>query len=358
MSLRIRRFLPVLAGSLILPLAAISMSLGDIVTLTADATTKGGANGLIRGTVVSESPTKVEVKLGNTTTPIPTNEIVSISYDGVPASFDQAKKAEGENAFMVAADFYKKAATEAANKPFIAEDASFGQARVMTDLALSDPSKLGDAIPLLETFTRTYKNGRHVGPALEALARLQIARENFSGVEQTIKDLAKLPGGEDRASLLRIKILTRKGSLDQAVGELDKAIAASSEGSAKKRDAQLAKAECLVGLKKYAEAETLLQTVMKASAPEDAATQATANNALGDCLKAAGRPKEAIFAYLRTDLLFNKEKDEHARALAALSQLWRDPQLNRPDRAEEMIERLKAEYPRSPYLANLQSGPK
>jgi tetratricopeptide (TPR) repeat protein len=354
----IRRFLPVLAGSLILPLVAITASLGDIVTLTADATTKGAAGGLVRGIVVSESPTKVEVKLGEKITVIPTNEIVSISYDGLPSSYDQAKKAEGENSLIVAADLYKKAATEAASKPFIAEEAAFGQVRVMTELALTDPSKVTDAIPILETFTRTYKSGRHVTHALEALAKLQIAKENFNGVEQTIKELAKLPGGEDRASLLRIKILTRKGSLEQAVKELDKVIAASSEGSAKKRDAQLAKAESLVSLKKYDDAESLLQTVIKSSAAEDSATQAAANNALGDCLRAAGRPKEAIFAYLRTDLLFNKEKDEDARALAALARLWRDPQLNRPDRAEEMIERLKAEYPRSPYLAALQSGQK
>ena len=358
MSPVIRRTLPVLAGSLILPLAAISASLADIVTLTADATTKGGATGLIRGTVISESPTKVEVKLGNTVTPIPTNEIVSISYDGVPPSFDQAKKAEGENSLAVAADLYKKAATDAAGKAFIAEDASYGQARAMAELALTDPSKVGDALPLLETFTRTYKNGRHIAQALESLAKIQIAKENFNGVEQTIKELAKLPGGEDRASLLRTKILTRKGNLDQAVGELDKVIAAASEGSGRKRDAQLAKAECLVGLKKYAEAETLLNTVIAASSPEDAAVQAVAHNALGDCRKAAGRPKEALYAYLHTDGLYSKEKDEHARALAALVLLWRDPQLNRPDRAEDTLERLKAEYPRSPYLSALQSAPK
>jgi tetratricopeptide (TPR) repeat protein len=113
-----------------------------------------------------------------------------------------------------------------------------------------------------------------------------------------------------------------------------------------------------VSLKKYADAEKLLQTVINGAPAEDAATQASAYNALGDCRKAAGRPKEAIQSYLHTDTLFFKEKDEHARALAALSQLWRDPQLNRPDRAEETLERLKSEYPRSPYLAALQGGSK
>ncbi len=76
--------------------------------------------------------------------------------------------------------------------------------------------------------------------------------------------------------------------------------------------------------------------MIKAAPAEDAATQAAAHNTLGDCLRAAGRPKEALYAYLHTDILFSKEKDEHAKALAQIAQLWRDPQLNRPDRAEEV----------------------
>ena len=351
MTSRRLRLLPIMASSLILPLASLAISRGDVVTLTPDATVKGAAGGLIRGTVISESPAKVEVKLGNTVTTIPTNEVVSVTYDNDPASLEQAKVKEAANALAEAADLYKKAAAEASAKPFIAEDAAFGQVRVTTEMALTDPSRAAEAIALLESFSRGYKNGRHIGPALESLARLQLARENYAGVDQTLAQLAKLPGGDERASTFRIKVLTRKGSLDQALAELDKVIATAADGSARKRDAQLARAETLVALKKYPEAEALLKGLIQAAGAEDAATQATAHNALGDCLRAAGRPKEALYAYLHTDLLFGKEKEEHARALAQIAQLWRDPQLNRPDRAEEVLERLKQEYPRSPHLA-------
>ena len=113
MSHRRSRLLTILASSLVLPLAALSASLADVVTLTPDATTKGAAGGLVRGTVTSESPTKVEVKLGNTVTSIPTNEVVSITYDGHPASLEQAQAKEAANALAEAADLYKKAAAEA-----------------------------------------------------------------------------------------------------------------------------------------------------------------------------------------------------------------------------------------------------
>ena len=345
-----RKCLAIVATSLALPVASISVSLADIVTLTPDATTKGSAGGLVRGTVISESPAKVEVKLGSTVTSIPTNEVASITYDNDPASLESAKAKEATNNLAEAAELYKKAVSDASTRPFIAEDAAFGQVHVMTELALGDPARLAEATSLLEAFSRNYKTGRHIGPALEALAKLQIAKENYSGVEQTLSQLVKLPGGEDRASLYRIKILTRKGSLDQAISELDKVIASSPDGSSKKRDAQLGKADSLVKLKKYAEAETLLKGVIKGSAVEDAATQAAAHNTLGECLRAAGRPKEALYAFLHTDMLFSKEKEEHAKALAQIAQLWRDPQLNRPDRADEVMERLKQDYPRSPYL--------
>ena len=350
MSHRRTRLLTILVSSLTLPLASLTVGLADVVTLTADATTKGAAGGLVRGTVTSESPTKVEVKLGSTVTAIPTSEVVSITYDGHPASLDQALTKESANALGDAAELYKKAAAEASGKPFIAEDATFGQARMLAELAANDAGKVAEATSVLEAFARTYKNGRHIGPALESLARLQIARENYAGVEQTIAQLSQLPKWDDRSAILRIKILTRKGQLDQAISELDKVIAASPDGSVKKRDAQLGKAETLVTQKKFTEAEATVRAVIKESAPEDAATQSAAHNTLGDCLHAAGRNREALYAFLHTDLLFSKEKDEHARALAQISKIWRE--LNRPDRADETLERLKQEYPRSPYTSS------
>ncbi len=349
MSHRRSRFLTVLGSTLVLPLVSITASLGDTVTLTSDATTKGAAGGLIRGTVTSESPARIEVKLGNTTTPIPTNEIVSISYDAHPASLDQAQAKEAANALAEAADLYKKAATEAATKPFIAEDATFGQARILSEMAMNDASKAAEATSILEGFVRTYKAGRHIGPALETLADLQIARENYPAVDQTLAQLAQLPQFNDRAALIRIKVLTKKGQLDQAVAELDRAIAAAPEGSAKRRDAQLSKAENLLIQKKFPDAEAIVRSVIKDAAPEDAATQAAAHNTLGDCLRAAGKQRDALFAYYHTDLLFSRQKDEHARALARIAQLWRE--LSRPDRADETMERLRQEYPRSPFAS-------
>lgn len=348
MSPRRSRILLVPVASSAFVLASLSATLGDVVTLTPDATTKG-VGGTVRGQVQAESPTVVEVKLGNTVTKVPTNEVASITYDGHPASLDQANDKLAANDLAAAADLFKKAAGEAASRPFIAEDALFNQARAIAELALTDSAKTEEAISLLDAFTRAHKTGRHVASALESLARLQIAQGDFAGVEKTLGQFGQFPKGEDRAAIYKVKVYAKKGQLDQAVAELDKIIAAAPDKSEKKRDALLTRAETLAAQKKFAEAESAVRAVIKDAPAEDAATQAAAYNTLGDCLRAAGKPKEALYAYLHTDVLFGKAKNEHARALSEISQLWRV--LKREDRAEEAKERLRQEYPRSTYAA-------
>ena len=123
----------------------------------------------------------------------------------------------------------------------------------------------------------------------------------------------------------------------------------------KAREARLAKAESLAGLKKFPEAEADVRAVIQASPPEDFAAQSAAYNTLGDCLRAAGKPKDALLAYLHTDVLYAKDKEQHPRALAQIAQLWRE--LKREDRANEIDGAPQAGVPRSPWLSASRTSP-
>src|SRR4051812_28062083 len=102
----IRRSLTIL----ILPLAlASATAYADDVTLVPNSTVKGAIGGKVKGTIQSETPSEVVVKLGNTTTTVPIADIVSIHYDGQPASMALAETREGANQLAEAADLYKKA---------------------------------------------------------------------------------------------------------------------------------------------------------------------------------------------------------------------------------------------------------
>jgi len=344
-----RRTIPVGPLGLTLALALAGSVAADEVVLIPNSTVKQAAGGRVRGSVQSESTAEVVVKLGTTTINVPTDQIVSIRYDGQPASMALAETNESGGQVAKAVELYKKAADEASGKPFVEQTARFKVAELTADAALSDPAKTAEAVGLLEKFATSNPNSRHTGPALETLARLQLQKGDFAQVEKTVAALAKLPTGADRAAVLRAKVLGRKGDYAAAVEELDRLIKSSPAGSARQREARLAKAEALAGLKKYAEAEAEARAVTKAVPAEDVAAQSAAYNTLGDCLRAAGKPKDALIAYLHTDVLYSKDKGQHPRALAAISQLWRE--LKNEGRADEVLQRLRQEYPQSPWLS-------
>lgn len=331
----------------LLPALALAQTADQVVLIPGSALKAPG--GRFRGQVTTESPTEVKLTLGANVQTVPVDQIVTIIYAGMPAKMTQAESRENAGALGEAAELYKQSAVEAAAKPLIVQFAQFSQARLIADLALADPARVNDAITLLETFTKANGTSRHIIPSLELLARLQLVKGSTDATGKTIDALAKYPIAADRAAVLRARVLAKKGDHAAAITEFEKLIASASDGSAKKREGQLARAESLAALKKYDEARQALEKVIEATPAEDYVAQSAAYNTLGDCLRSAGMPKEALFAYLHTDVLYSKDKEQHPRALAQIAQLWKI--LKREDRAEETLDRLKQEYPQSPYLS-------
>jgi tetratricopeptide (TPR) repeat protein len=327
---------------------------GDEVSLIRGTTVKQAIGGRVLGQVQSESPTEVVVQLGASNISVPTDQIVSIRYDGQTATFQLAESRETAGQLAEAADLFKKAAAETASRPYPHQAALFREARALTDLALVEPERTKEARDKLSQFLRSYPGSRHLMGVRESLARLQINSRDFAGAEATIAEMAKFPRAADRAAVLRTKVLAREGKHGEAIAELDRLIASSPKGSERQRSAMLAKAESLAGMKKFQEAETLLREVIQANPPEDAQAQAPAYNTLGDCFRAANRHKDALLAYLHTDVLYSKDKEEHPRALFYISAMFRA--LKQDARADEFAQRLKLEYPRSAWNRNRPEG--
>jgi tetratricopeptide (TPR) repeat protein len=328
----------------------------DDVSLVPGNTVKGAIGGRVRGAIQSESPSEVVVTLGANSMTVPTDQIASIRYDGQSANYQLGETRESAGQLAEAAELFKKAATETGGKPFPHQAALFREAEVLSNLASVEPDRQAEAREKLNAFIRSYPGGRHIAAAREALARLQINTGDFPGAEANISALARLPKAGDRAAVLRTKVLARQGKHEQAIAELDRLITSSSKGSERQRSAMLAKAESLAAVRKYKQAEALVRQVIQANAPEDAASLAPAYNTLGDCLRAANRPKDALIAYLHTDMLYSKDKEEHPRALHGIASAFR--QLKQDARADEFAQRLKQEYPRSSWtrMPTTESG--
>jgi tetratricopeptide (TPR) repeat protein len=329
----------------------------DEITLVPDATVKGVTGKSITGTIDAESPTAVRITPKSAAAvDVPVEQIESITYTGQPASMGLAQISEKNNDSPTALAQYKKAVAEAGNaSPLVAEAAQYGQVAMLADLARNDPARLDEALAQLDAFTRTHPRGRHLGPALESIARLALLKGDAARADQAATALQAIPWAAGRAQLLKAKVLAKKGQNDDAMKLLDKTIADAPEGSSRRLEARLARAEALAAAGKFAEAETAVRELIKETPPEKADVQALAHNTLGDCLRTAGKLKDALFAYLQTDILYDKDKDEDARALFQIAQLWR--KLNQSERADEAMARLRERYPQSAYLKSGTARP-
>src|SRR3954452_9012379 len=77
-------------GLVALILLSSALTRADEVVLVPNSTVKGATGGRVRGTVDSESLAEVVVRLGANSTTVPTDQIVSIRYDGQPPSMSLA----------------------------------------------------------------------------------------------------------------------------------------------------------------------------------------------------------------------------------------------------------------------------
>ncbi len=336
------------AATLFLVFISAAPSVADEIVLIPNSTYKA-PGGRVRGQILSESPAEVKIKPGaGADQTIPVDQIASITYDGAPPTLQLAETRANSGQLSEAADLFKKAAADATGKPLIAGTARFRRAEILADAALSSPSKAKEAVAELDGYVQTYPTGRYIAPALESLIRLHLQAGDAAKAQAALAQLKiKLPGAGDRLTTLEAQILAKTGKFDAAIAILDKAVAGAAD-SPRARDAKLAKAEILVAQKKFDEALALVREVIKDSPPEAAEIQALAHNTLGDCYRAAGRPKDALIAYLKTDILFDKDKGQHPRALAMIEQIFRELKIDA--RADEVHDRLKQLYPQSPYL--------
>ncbi len=282
----------------------------------------------------SESPSEVVVQLGATTTKVPTDQIQSIRYDGQSASFTLGEAREVGGQLAEAAELFKKAAAESAGKPFPLQAALFREAEVLTELALVEPDRIKEAKEKLTKFVQAYPASRHIVGARALPGAAPAATPAISPAPRPPSpSWPSFPRAPSERPCCAPSSWPSKASTSDAIAELDKLIAGSPKGSERQRAAQLAKAESLAGMKQFKEAETLLARGHPGEPrPKTPPAQAPAYNTLGDCLRAANRPKDALLAYLHTDLLYSKDKEEHPRALHQIAVLFPPAQARRPGR--------------------------
>ena len=314
----------------------------------------------VAGTVLSVSATAVEVKAVPKSKKVPANEIAMVRWKAT-AALNVAVGFERSDKLDKALEAYKKFAKSSGGASTnVKSDVEFLTARVTLKLAGTDASKLADAISGLDKFVKDHPQSYRFYEAIELLGQAQIGAQDYAAAKTTLAKLAAAPwndlkmaakNAEARLLLAQDNIGGARAAFD-AVAAMD---AKTPNERARKYDAMLGSANCLLEDKKYKEAADVLEQVTAEADPEDRRVQAEAYLRLGDSRRNLNETKKAALAYLHVDIMFASQRRQHAESLYRLAEVWQV--LGDPRRHAEARETLDSEYPQSEWTKKLsQSG--
>jgi len=295
---------------------------------------------------------------------VPANDIIDVRWDGEPAKLITARGADHAASFTRALAAYADVATDSkSNTPNIKLDLQFLVARATAGQALAGAGKLEDAKARLEAFLQVGGSSFRYFAAVGLLGRVELASGNHDQAQAQFTTLASAPWLDTKmagqGALARV--LLARNSVDEALAAYQAVITqagTSTEASVKgqKYAAVLGKSTCLIRKQGQASYETALKDlegVLTEVPDSNSQVLAEAYLRQGDCLRLLGRQKAAVLAYLHVDLLFAAQAPLHAESLYHLGTLW--SAVGHPERAASARERLRSDYPESPWTKKLGS---
>lgn len=332
--------------------AMTASPLWAIDTVTVKSTSKQ-----ILGDISVANKTEVTIKpKTGEAVKIPANDVASIKWEGEPPKLNLAKVAEERGNLDTALETYVDVHKDASGK--LKTYLDFLIARTMAKQALEDDSKLDDAVKKMEAYLKA--NVDHVGfyESQSYLGQLYSSKGDYAKAQAAFEGLGKAPWKDFQiaAKVAAGRMQLKQNNIEGASKTFEEAAAGNADTDAEKArraEAQVGKAACLVKQSKHDDALKLIDEIIKATSTEEAATMAFAYVLQGDCYQAQSKMKDAALAYLHVPILYPKEKAAHAEALFHLAKI--SGQIGQPDRAAEAKEILLESYPNSEWAKKLQA---
>jgi tetratricopeptide (TPR) repeat protein len=292
--------------------------------------------------------------LGAAKREIPVNEIEVVQFDSEPNQLSQARIAVRAGRYDDAIAMIDKIDPQALKRPEIAKDAEFYAALAAARAALAGSGSIAEAGKRMFAFERANRDSFHYFEACETLGNLLAAVGKHAEAQSYFTKLAEAPWPDYkmRALVLAGDALLRQQKYPEALARFEEVLKTDAPGelaAAQKRAATLGRAAAMGGAGKTDEAVKLVEDVIAKTDSTDEEVHARANVVLGNCYKAAGKKKEARLAFLHVHLLFPRNPELHAEALANLAALSAD--LGQPERAAEARNLLKEKYPHSVWAS-------
>jgi tetratricopeptide (TPR) repeat protein len=290
---------------------------------------------------------KVTLETNTGAREIQVNEIVRITFKDEPNDLNTGRNQVIQKNYNQALIDLKKLDGQKVDRAYVRQDIEFFKALCLCRLALSEGGDRKAAADAMLAFVSKAPQSYHFYDAAELLGDVAMASGRYADAAKYYGGLAAAPWGDYqmRANNSTGRALLGEKQFDQALEKFKTVTSselATAEAVRQKNLAQAGRAACLAETGKVDEAITLVQDMINKNDPQDLVLFARLYNALGRCYLKQNKPKDAVLAYLHTDVLFYSDADSHAEALYNLSKLWTD--VNKSDRAVAARNMLRERY--------------
>lgn len=310
------------------------------------------ASGSTNGKILSVSPVQVVFERSGVSEEIPVNEVQYLTFAGEPRELTLGRLNAVNGRYEDALEAFGKVNAAEIQRDVIKQDLEFFKAYCVAKLALGGSGSIPDAGKQMYAFESANRTSYHYLAACEILGDLFVALGRYPQAEAYYDKLSKVdwPDFKMRSGVLVGRALQAQDKHTEAIARFDQVLQASAttpEANKQKLAATLGRAVSIAAGGKTAEALKMVEGVIKQADPENTELHARAYNALGNCYLKDGKTKEALLAFLHTDVLYNSFPEAHAEALAHLSKLW--DTVGQADRGRQAATLLKDRYPGSTW---------
>lgn len=300
-----------------------------------------------QGDITEMGRDEVTLDMSGVARKFPVNEIMRITYADEPGELNNARNAVLQRNWRQAQTELGKLDPGLLVRDLVKQDADYLKALCLAKLAMTEGGDKNAATTAMLNFVRTAPNNYHFYDAAEVLGDLAASSGKYAEAAKYYGPIANAPWGDYqmRANNAVGRALLAQKDFNGAMERFDAAMAvdlSTPEAAQQKVFATIGKAQALAETGKPDEGIAMLQDVIANNDPQDKTLFARTYNALGNCYLKANKPKDALQAFLFTDILFYDEADAHAEALYRLSKLWND--VNKSDRAVAARNTLRERY--------------
>jgi tetratricopeptide (TPR) repeat protein len=301
----------------------------------------------VSGDITGLSVNELEIKTRQGPRKIASRDIVKLGFNGEPNEVRTARIRMAAGQFEEALALLRRIDASAVSRPEQKVNLAFLNAMTQARIAMTGGGDKSGAASALVDFVKANGDSVHYYTACETLGELAFSMGRYDVADQFFEKVAAAPWKdyELRAKRLKAQSLYGAGKYEEARAVYGQVLDADADDAACRRQklmSEVGQAVCEAQIGDIDEAMKRLHAVIKGNDPSDSQLFGRTYNALGVSYIKAGRPEDALLAFLHVDLLFSKDVESHAEALYHLQTLW--VTAKKSDRAVEAKNRLQQEY--------------